>query len=69
MKSFLAIAGLSTALVALSPLAVQARPYNQAHKPGASLSITITKNAVRQRNDYRQYRAPRGPSCRSSGRA
>tara|TARA_R110000868_G_scaffold157512_4_gene384816 strand:+ start:1156 stop:1938 length:783 start_codon:yes stop_codon:yes gene_type:complete len=60
MKSFLAIAGLTTALVALSPLAVQAQPYNQGNKPGAQLSITVTKTQVRQGNDYSQYRVQRG---------
>tara|TARA_R110000868_G_scaffold4302_2_gene27328 strand:+ start:5552 stop:6328 length:777 start_codon:yes stop_codon:yes gene_type:complete len=58
MKSFLAIAGLSTALVALSPLAVQAQPYGQPNKPG--LSITVTKTQVRQGHDYNSYRPQRG---------
>lgn len=60
MKSFLAIAGLSTALIALSPLAVQAQPYGYNNKPGASLSVTVTKTQVRQGNDYSQYRPQRG---------
>ncbi|MDO8422192.1 MAG: hypothetical protein Q7S99_08525 [Parvibaculum sp.] len=63
MKSFLAIAGLGTALVAFTPLAVQAQPYGhqgQPNKPGASLSVTVTKTQVRQGNDYSQYRVQRG---------
>jgi uncharacterized membrane protein YkoI len=57
MKSFFVVAGLSTALLAVAPMAAQARPYTQS---GAALSVTVTKTPVRMADVHRGYKAQRG---------
>ncbi|MGV8997204.1 MAG: PepSY domain-containing protein [Parvibaculaceae bacterium] len=66
MKSFLKIAGLTSALVIATPLFAQAAPYtnndrDRGHDQGRTVqTVTVTKTQVRVAPDYSGYRAQRG---------
>ncbi|MDO8288449.1 MAG: hypothetical protein Q7T44_04445 [Parvibaculum sp.] len=69
MKSFLKIAGLSTALIVATPLFALAQPYDQGRGAPQSRdhgdarshgTVTVTKTQVRVAQDYNGYRQMRG---------
>lgn len=62
MKSFLTVAGITTALL-VAPLAAQAAPFGHGHqsnKPTVTASVVITKTQVRTGHNYNNYKAQRG---------
>jgi uncharacterized membrane protein YkoI len=62
MKSIFAVAGFTTALLVVAPLAAQAQTFGhvQQGKPGQTVSVTVTKTQVRMGHDYSGYRVQRG---------